>query len=131
MTYAAYAYESRAWERPRRRRDWSWVKPAAVLIVLGAAGIIVGSQVASPESGLLTRLIDGNAIADEDAVARNAFDGGKSVIVVAGSHKYQFIFPGHTLTYEQEVAVSHWAHRHQYPVFASMDAADGPLAVDP
>lgn len=88
------------------------------------------AEIIWPEAGLITRVFDGNTVANENARARHILWDESSYFKIK-EQRITFIFPKRVLTQAEEVAVTGWAHRNGFPVFASDWVANGPLAVDP
>jgi hypothetical protein len=76
-----------------------------------------------PEADLVTRLTEGNQIANENCLARRILLGGdcRSVAFTVAGTVYDVVSPGHSLRAAEQKAL------FDYPRWT----ADGPFAVDP
>ena len=116
----------RAPVRTRSRRTHR-EKAVAILWMLVAASF--ASEVVWPEAGVLTRIIKGNAVADENLIARSIMLDGRThrlQFEVAG-RKYTVVTPGRALIDGERTAWLRYAQRHLHPLYV----ADGAFAVDP
>jgi hypothetical protein len=110
--------------------DWRRRKRRKMLLLFAFWVVIAGSFVSEiiwPKAGIITRIIYGNAIANENLiVARLASDAHRLNFTVAG-HYYQVVTPRGTPTPEQQAAWFNYNIRHGFPLYST----DGPFAVDP
>jgi hypothetical protein len=109
-------------------------------IAAGASGALLISEMCQPvwlggpiygipssewifPEGLVTRLTEGNPIANENCLARRGLLGGDrhSVAFTVAGTVYDVVSPGHSLRAAEQKALFH------YPRWT----ADGPFAVDP
>jgi hypothetical protein len=112
--------------RPPRRVRFEHVVLAAMAILL--LGILAyGSEDMFPDSGFITRITYGNAVADRNFIARTILADSKRLTFSVVGIQYQVDTPSRPLTpLEQQALVSYaeWKGLSRY-------SADGPLAIDP
>jgi hypothetical protein len=114
--------------QPRLRPEWK-LRKAFLIAVAMVIGVPFLSEWIFPEAGIITRLAEGNRIANENRLARRILLGDDRQVLaftVAGT-VYHVVSPGHTLTAAEQKALFHYAARHHDPRWT----ADGPFAVDP
>jgi hypothetical protein len=114
--------------RPRLGPDWK-LRKAFLIAVAMVIGVPVLSEWIFPEAGLITRLAEGNQIANENSLARRILlgDDRHSIAFTLAGIVYHLVSPGHSLSVAEQKALFHYAARHHYPRWT----ADGPFAVDP
>jgi hypothetical protein len=101
------------------------VMAAIAMLLLGA--LVYGSEDMFPDSGFITRIIYGNAVADRNSIARAILaDSKKLGFLVAGTW-YEVDTPSRPLTPLEQRALLGYAEWKGLPRYS----ADGPLAVDP
>jgi hypothetical protein len=97
------------------------------MAVLLLGTLVYGSEDMYPDSGLITRIVYGNAVADRNFMARAILaDSQRLTFVVAGIW-YEVDTPRRALTDTEQQALfgyADWKGLVRYP-------ADGPLAIDP
>lgn len=107
-----------------------WLQPilgvaagAALALVIAA----IGTEVASPGFGMISRVVYGNhAVDNRIAVRKIARDAHMLKFTVAGK-TYTVMTPSYPLTPEQTAAWLDWSHQPGRPAWP----VDGPLAIDP
>ena len=113
---------------PKFRLHWPSFRTVEKTVII--AVILSGfSESLFPESGIITRIQYGNAVANQNYIARSLLWGNDTDVLtfeVAG-HKYQVRSPGHAITADEQNAINAFIAFKHWPLWA----VDGPAAVDP
>jgi hypothetical protein len=114
--------------RPRLRPEWK-LRKAFLIAIAMVIGVPFLSEWIFPKAGIITRLAEGNQIANENRLARRILLGDDRQVLAftVARTVYHVVSPGHTLSAAERKALFHYAARHHYPRWT----ADGPFAVDP
>jgi hypothetical protein len=118
--------------RPCRRSRLSPDRVVLTAVKVVLAGAALGfisfvSDLVFPDAGLITRLTEGNAVANRNYVGRQILlDGQKIKFTVAG-HRYEVVAPSRSLTADEQQALLGYAAWVGFPAYP----ADGPLTIDP
>jgi len=111
--------------RRRRIRFEHLILAAMAVLLLGT--LAYGSEDMYPDSGVITRIIYGNAVADRNFMARAILaDSKKLGFLVAGTW-YEVDTPSRPLTPGEQQALLGYAEWKGLPRYSE----DGPLAIDP
>jgi hypothetical protein len=106
----------------RRRRTFQLYFLLAFLISLP-----VLSEAIYPGYGVITRLVMGNAYADQNMIGLDIARHGDVLQFEISGTFYQLVSPSHPLDATQTVAWIAFAGRQNWPLYS----VDGPLAYDP
>lgn len=102
-------------------------------VVLAAMGMLLlgvladGSEYMFPDSGLITRIAYGNAVADRNSMARAILASSQRLTFTVAGIQYEVDSPSRPLTQEEQQALLGYAEWKGLPRYS----ADGPLAIDP
>ena len=102
-------------------------------VVLAAMGMLLlgvlayGSEDMFPDSGLITRITYGNAVADRNFIARAILANSQRLTFTVAGTQYEVDTPSRPLTHEEQQALLGYAEWKGLPRYS----ADGPLAIDP
>lgn len=124
----AAPYAGSPFRREHRRgrfRFENLVLAALAVLLLGT--LAWGSEDIYPDSGVITRIVYGNAVADRNFMARTILADSQKLGFLIADTWYEVDTPSRSLTpMEQQALLGYadWKGLVRYP-------ADGPLAIDP
>jgi hypothetical protein len=116
----------------RRRSRFSPDEGVSAVAKIALAGVVLSliafmSEAVFPDAGLITRLVDGNAVANRNFVGRQILLDGQNLKFTVAGHRYEVVAPSRPLTTNEQDALLGYAAWKGFPAYS----ADGPLTIDP
>jgi hypothetical protein len=118
--------------KPRKRQYHGRRRVLLLLSVMSAvataAALPLVSEKIFPDAGLVTRIMYGNAVANQNYVARDILENhGQSLKFTVAGIEYTVDSPNRVISLDEQRALFAYAAWKGYPVYSN----DGPLSIDP